>query len=140
MMAYKNFVGEYAKVWPTMTEVYEILSWAGVASMTWVGIYYDDPAVVSWAELRSDIWAVIDAQDVKKLVQNKDIKIIKIAGGDKIVIEFPLKSNFSSMIGPMRVYPVMAKYMVEKWYTSTSPMTELYDTIAKKIYYIADIK
>jgi hypothetical protein len=30
-----------------MTKVYEVLSGAGVVSLTGVGIYYDDPAVVS---------------------------------------------------------------------------------------------
>ncbi len=30
-----------------MTKVYDILSGAGITSATGVGIYYDDPAVVS---------------------------------------------------------------------------------------------
>ncbi|MEI7919859.1 MAG: hypothetical protein WCH65_06950 [bacterium] len=37
-----------------------------------------------------------------------------IASGTKMVVEFPLKSNISYMIGPMRVYPLMAKYMKDK--------------------------
>ncbi len=30
-----------------MTKVYEVLSGAGIVSATGVGIYYDDPAVIS---------------------------------------------------------------------------------------------
>jgi len=138
-IAYKNFVGEYSKVWPTITKVYEILSGAGVTSETGVGIYYDDPAVVSWADLRSDIGAVIADNDASKLTKNPDIKIMKISAGTKIVVEFPLKNSLSYMVGPMRAYPVIAKYMKEKGYTHEVPMIELYGMTAKKIYFIADI-
>ncbi len=139
-IAYVNFVGNYGKVWPSMTKVYEILSGAGIISYTGVGIYYDDPAVISWELLRSDIGAIIDPQDTNKLFDNKDIQIKTLTAGNKIVVEFPLKNTFSSMIGPMRVYPVMTKYMEENGYTNEIPMIELYDMQAKKIYYIAEVK
>ncbi|EKD25155.1 MAG: hypothetical protein ACD_80C00113G0023 [uncultured bacterium (gcode 4)] len=138
-IAYTQFVGEYGKVWPSMTKVYEILSGAGIVSSTGAGIYYDNPVTVSWANLRSDVGAVIDPQDAKKLTSNKDIKITTIRAGTKIVVEFPLRNIVSYMIGPMKVYPVITKYREEKWYTNTSPMIELYDNEAKKIYYIAEI-
>lgn len=44
------------------------------------------------------------------------------------------------MIGPMRVYPVITKYMEENGYTNEIPMVELYDMVAKKIYYIAEVR
>lgn len=138
-IAYTQFVGEYGKVWPSMTKVYEALSGAGILSYTGIGIYYDDPAVVSWSYLRSDVGAVIESQDSTKLVSYKDIQIKTIAAGNKIVVEFPLKNTISYMIGPMKVYPVITKYMQEKWYSHEVQMTELYDMAAKKIYYIADI-
>ncbi|HMS91096.1 MAG TPA: GyrI-like domain-containing protein [Candidatus Absconditabacterales bacterium] len=139
-IAYVNFVGNYGKVGPSMTKVYEILSGAGIISYTGVGIYYDDPAVISGELLRSDIGAIIDPQDTNKLFDNKDIQIKTLTAGNKIVVEFPLKNTFSSMIGPMRVYPVMTKYMEENGYTNEIPMIELYDMQAKKIYYIAEVK
>lgn len=138
-IAYVNFVGNYGQVWPSMTKVYDVLSGAGVVSLTGVGIYYDDPAIVSGNKLRSDVGAVIASQDLGKLVWNKEVKITTINQGNKIVVEFPLKNSFSYMIGPMKVYPVIAKYMKEKWYTTQTPMIELYDMTAKKIYYIAEI-
>ena len=138
-IAYTNFIGEYSKVWPSMTKVYEILSGAGIVSSTGIGIYYDDPAVVSWAELRSDVWAVIDAKDASKIANNTGVKVKIIPGGNKIVVEFPFKNMFSSMIGPMKVYPVMTKYIEQKWYSHEVVMIELYDMAAKKIYYMAEI-
>lgn len=138
-IAYVHFVGNYGKVWPSMTKVYEALSGAGITSMTGIGIYYDDPSMVSWAELESDVGAVIDAQDIQKLANNKEIKIQPGIAGNKIVVEFPLRNDLSYMIGPMKVYPVITKYIQDKWYSHKIPMVELYDMAAKKIYYIADI-
>lgn len=140
MIAYTNFVGEYTKVWPSMTKVSEVLSGAGVTSFTGIGIYYDDPATVSWTDLRSDVWAVINSQDVGKIINNNSWILVKsIPWGNKVIIEFPLRNIVSYMIGPMKVYPVIEKYMDEKWYKTTVPMIELYDMTAKKIYYIAEI-
>jgi len=138
-IAYTNFVGPYSKIWPSMDKVYQIISGAGITSYTGIGIYYDNPSVVSWANLKSDVGAVIDTKDISKLASNKDIKITKIASGTKIVVEFPLKNSLSYMVGPMRVYPVIAKYMKEKWYNTQTPMIELYAMTAKKIYYMSDI-
>jgi len=137
-IAYVHFVGEYGKVWPSMTKVYDILSGAWITSLTGVWIYYDDPAVVSWAKLRSDVGAVIAVQDVHTLIKNKDIQTKTFPAGNKMIVEFPMKNTLSIMIGVMKVYPVITKYMEAKGYKAV-PMTELYDSAAKKIYYIADI-
>jgi len=56
---------------------------------------------------------VISVQDISKL-NNQDIKTTTLPAGTKIVVEFPLKNSLSYIIGPMRAYPVMAKYMKEK--------------------------
>lgn len=138
-IAYVNFIGEYNKVWSSMDKVYMALSGVGIVSYTGVGIYYDDPAIVSWAKLRSDVGAVIDPQDARKLTNDPDIKTKTLPQGNKIVAEFPMKNTFSSMVGPIRVYPAIIKYMIEKWYSHEVVMVELYDMIAKKIYYIAEI-
>ena len=137
-IAYVHFVGEYGKIWPSMSKVYDVLSGAGITSLTGIGIYYDDPAVVSWANLKSDIGAVIAVQDIKTLIKNKDIQTKTLPVGKKMVVEFPMKNTLSIMIGVMKVYPVITKYMEAKGYQAV-PMIELYDSAAKKIYYIADI-
>ena len=138
-IAYMNFTGEYSKVWPAMTKIYTALSGAGVKSLTGIGIYYDNPAIISWANLRSDIWAIIDTKDMKKLSQDQEIKIKTINATKSIVIEFPLKNSVSYMAGVIKVYPVLKKYMQEKGYKMEVPITELYATATKKIYYIAEI-
>jgi len=73
------------------------------------------------------------------LIKNKEIKITTLPAGNKIVVEFPLKNTISYIIGPMKVYPLIAKYIKEKGYANQVSMIELYDMVAKKIYYIAEI-
>lgn len=138
-IAYVSFTGDYGKVGPSMAKVYEILSGAGIVSATGVGVYYDNPALISWVNLRSDVGAVITLKDKKTLAKNKEIKVATFSAGTKIVVEFPLKNSISYMIGPMKAYPVMEEYMEEKWYKTGVVMMELYDSVAKKIYYIADV-
>jgi hypothetical protein len=58
--------------------------------------------------------AVIDPQDTSKLTNDPDVQIKTLSPGKKIVVEFPMKNTFSMMIGPMRVYPAITKYMEEK--------------------------
>lgn len=140
VMAYVTFTGEYKNVGPTMNKLYANLSGAGIISRTGAGIYYTDPATTSGDSLRSDVGSIIDVQQAKKLdKRSKDYKIQIITGGNKVIVEFPYKNSFSYMVGPIRAYPVMNKYLQEKGYKAETPRIELYDMTAKKIYYMADI-
>jgi hypothetical protein len=77
-------------------------------------VYYDDPANTS-GTLRSDVGSVISQKDLSKLnKKSSDYKLKVVEGGDKVVIEFPYKNALSYMVGPMKVYPVMNKYLIEK--------------------------
>lgn len=139
IVAYTTFTGDYKNVWPTMNALYTALSGAGVTSHTGIGIYYDDPAAVS-GTLKSDIGSIIAQSDFPKLnKKSPDYSLKVVEGGDKVVIEFPYKNSLSYIIGPMKVYPVMNKYLEEKWYKTDLPRIELYDISAKKIYYMIDI-
>jgi len=67
IMAYTTFTGDYQNVGPVMNTLYDALSGAGVTSNTGIGIYYDDPAAISGAALRSDVGSVISQEDFAKL-------------------------------------------------------------------------
>lgn len=138
-VAYVNFVGPYSSVGPSMEKVYMILSGEGIVSYTGFGMYYDDPRVVSGNELRSDIGAVIQPQDSGKLQQHADLKIKTVVGGHKMVVNFPFKNALSSIIWSIKVYPAIGEYMLQKWYSSETPMMELYDVSQKTMQYIVDI-
>ncbi len=138
-IGYTEFVGDYSLVGPSMDKVYGTLSGAGILSATGIGIYYDDPAVVSGENLRSDVGAVVVGDEITRVPQSEGIKIKNIGGKLSMVAEFPIKSAVSYMAGVMKVYPVLQKYMTEKGYSNEVPVMELYDMVAKKIYYVIEI-
>ena len=96
-IAYKEFVGPYSNVGPSMDEVYGVLSGAGIVSYTGIGIYYDNPENVAPEKLRSDVGAIIDNADAIKLANNKDIKIKTMPAGAKVVTDFPIRNKASFM-------------------------------------------
>lgn len=138
-IAYIEFVGSYNDVGSSIDKVFALLSWAGIESFTGVGIYYDDPAVVAPENLKSDVGTVIDVQDAKKLAKNEELKTRNIPAKKSIVAEFPLKNSASYMAGMTKNYPAIKKYMQTKKYKMDVPIVELYDTLAKKIYYVVEI-
>jgi DNA gyrase inhibitor GyrI len=97
-----------------MDTVYQVLSGVGILSATGLGIYYDDPAVVSGENLRSDVGAIVIGQDITKVPQSDEIKIKNIGGKQSIVAEFPIKNSVSYMAGVIKIYPILKKYMQEK--------------------------
>ncbi|MEI7563573.1 MAG: GyrI-like domain-containing protein, partial [bacterium] len=115
-IAYTTFTGEYKNVGPTMTKLYDALSGAGVHSTTGVGIYYDDPAVISGQNMRSDIGSVISSAEFTKLgkMSSSGYKLKMMTAGDKVVVEFPYKNSLSYMVGPIKVYPIVNAYLVAK--------------------------
>lgn len=138
-IAYTEFVGDYSKVWPSMDKVYLALSGAGILSATGVGIYYDDPAAISGENLRSDVGAIVVGNEITKVPQSAELKIKNIGGKMSMVAEFPIKNSVSYMAGVIKVYPALKKYMIAKGYSSEVPVMELYDMVAKKIYYVIEI-
>jgi hypothetical protein len=43
------------------------------------------------------------------------------------------------MVGPMKAYPILSKYTIDKCYAVTKSI-EIYDIPAKKIFYIMQIE
>jgi hypothetical protein len=139
-MAYVEFVGEYSKIGPSMDKVYMALSGVGILSYTGIGIYYDDPEVIAAENLRSDIGAIIDTNDIPKLDNLNDIKVKTIPQKQSVLIAFPLKSSVSYMAGVIKVYPALKRYIQENGFNAQVPVIELYGMAAKQIYYIVEIQ
>lgn len=142
-IAVKRFVGGYYKVGPTMTEVDTWLRSIGVNSTRGVGLYYDDPAKQKENELRSDVGNILEKVDkkilekIKEKLEVKDIKKQKM-----VVVKYPIKSPFSYMLGPMKVYPAINKYWQEKKYPMNKEGSfgmEIYDIPGKTTYYLMPI-
>lgn len=143
MLATKRFVGSYYKVGPTMTEVDTWLRENGVESTKGVGLFYDTPTEVEEDKLRSDVGNVLENVDEEKLIEIKEkYEVKELAKQNAVVVEFPIKSPLSYMLSPMKVYPIISKYWLEKGYPAEGGAgysMEIYDMTGKKTIYVMPI-
>lgn len=132
-----EFTGPYSEVGKHMKAVDEKLKSAGITSKRGFGIYYDDPKTTPPKKCRSFIGTVLEEKELDKIsrLRSEGFKIDYIPLSEAVVTTFPAKSSLSYMIGPMKVYPAMSKYLEDKKYTVTRSL-EVYDMPAKKITYI----
>ena len=72
-------------------------------------------------------------------MQSNGFRIDSVPIEQSSVVEFPIKSTMSYMIGPMKAYPALSKRMKEKGFIPTLSL-EVYDLPNKKIHYIMQYK
>ncbi|MGZ3862120.1 MAG: hypothetical protein ACXVPN_11390 [Bacteroidia bacterium] len=133
VIAGMEVVGPYSKTGQYVTEVNRKLKEADIISVKGFGIYYDDPKMVASEECRSMVGGVVNKADADRIVvlNLKGLKIDSIPLRNAVVAEFPLKNILSYMIAPVKVYPVLSKYVREKNYKPVLSF-EIYDRNAKR--------
>lgn len=124
-----------------MTETEKKLKKLDITNNKGFGIYYDDPKKTTDEKCRSFVGGVIEIKDVNKItaLKAKGFKIDSARTAPSVVAEFPIKSDLSYMIGPMKAYPAISKYMKEKGYEATLTL-EIYDVPQKRILFISQHK
>lgn len=135
-MVYEEVVWPYSKVGNTMNIIHADLKVLGVEQTAGIGLYFDDPATTPADQLRSEVGSVVTSIDPDKL---GDYKTKTLQRGQYVVVEFPYKNMLSYFIGPKKAYPILSKYILEKWYKADQPMVEVYDIAAGVIYYMAPV-
>lgn len=132
-----ELTGSYTESGKTMVTVEKKLKKLGVICENGFGIYYDDPKYVPENKCRSFVGNILEEKDFDKIteLQLTGLKIDTINTAVAIVIEFPVRNSLSYMIGSMKVYPAISKYMTNKGLRTTLSM-EIYDNSAKKVIYI----
>jgi hypothetical protein len=141
VVAGADFVGPYAKTGPEFEKVSKIIKDMGLESTKGLGIYYDDPKAVEAGKCRSFIASVIEEKDMDKmdLLKEKGLTIKTIEKCNSLVIELPVRSSWSYMVGPIKAYPALEKYVGDTKYKE-GIVYELYDMPAKKVFYIMQYK
>ena len=134
---YEEFIGPYKDTGPVFDKIYKALEKHGIKTTLGIGIYFDDPKNVPQDKLRSQCGVIINEKDLSKVEeQGKSYKIGHIERGKSIVVEFPIKNSLSYMIGPMKGYPALTKYIEGKNYTIKNYAFEIYDIPSKKILFV----
>ena len=137
----KEFVGQYAKAGKFMKDVDNELTELGITSTKGFGIYYDNPRTVAPEKCRSFVGNILEEKDYGRIdeLQSKGFKVDTIPTTTSVIAYFPIKSDMSYMIGPIKVYPELSKYISDNGYKVTSSI-EIYDVPNKKILYIMQYK
>jgi len=136
-----EYAGPYSKTGNYMRDVGEKLSSAGIHGKEGFGIYYDNPDLVPEDKCRSFVGVLLDDRDVIKTEQLKaeGFRIDSVPLKAAVVSSFPIRSSLSYMIGPMKAYPKLSRYMKEKNYAADLSM-ELYNKAEGKITFIQFVK
>lgn len=138
-IVYQRYVGPYQNTGSVFMNVAKIMKDEGLAvseKTDSLGIYYDDPKTVAKDQLRTDAGILITDQDQAKVpaLLKKGLKALTLPKTNCVVVEFPIKSLASYMIGPIKAYPVITAYAQAKGY-KPEMMYEYYDMAGKKIIF-----
>ncbi|MCU0641345.1 MAG: hypothetical protein MUC35_04575 [Candidatus Margulisbacteria bacterium] len=135
-LVYEEYVGPYSDTGRVIQRVYDGCTQEGVMTTKGFGIYLTSPKETAWDKSRSEIGCVLEPQDLGKARMLARKFRLKVWPKTKcLVTEFPIKNNFSYMIGPMKAYPELNKAM-ETRKLKLGTCMELYDLPAKKTLFI----
>ena len=135
-LVYENVTGAYNQASKISNKIYyDLLNNYNIETTKGFGIYYDNPRNVEQSKLRSEVGCIIENIDNNIIEKIKEKYQAKTLPNDNyLATEFPFKGFFSIMIGMIKVYPVIEKYIKENNYKD-GPIMEIYDVPNKKIIY-----
>ncbi|HCW32762.1 MAG: hypothetical protein UT55_C0072G0004 [Candidatus Peregrinibacteria bacterium GW2011_GWE2_39_6] len=127
-VVYKEFMGPYSGVGPTMQDVATMLMGKGIESTQGIGLYYGDPKTTPAEDLRSEVGFVLTEDQVLQLgMMDPEYGLMTVEKMNVMMAEFPLKNKLSYFVGPMKAYPAINTYRMEHNYGEMGYAMELYD-------------
>ena len=137
---YDEMKGDYSQSPVIMDKIYHALVNEKIKSTVGCGIYYDNPQKDEKNQLRSEQGCIIAINDSAKIADLQTrFKVKIIPETDYLVAEFPFKGKTSIILGIMKVYPAINKYMNANGLSEKGAVIELYDTPNQKIIYRKEI-
>jgi hypothetical protein len=135
-LVYQKVSGSYSQSSKVSHTVYcALLHDYKIETTKGFGIYYDNPKHVEQNKLRSEIGCIVESVDdatIKKLQEKFLVKILP--NETYLVSELPFRGALSVILGMIKVYPAIAKYIRENNYAD-APIMEIYDVPNRKIIY-----
>ena len=136
---YMSYKGDYAKVGPVFETVRgKLAKDFNITNVKGMGIYYSDPKTTKKEDLKSDVGCLLERADALRADEiMKKMKVRIMFPKKYCTAEFPMKGQASIILGIIKVYPEITKYMQAKGYRMT-PAMEIYEK--DRIVYAFEIK
>ncbi len=135
-LVYEKMTGDYAQSGIVSDRVYQkLIDDHGIETTKGFGIFYDNPKTEEKSRLRSDVGCILESDFDKLEALKSDFEVSEYPIGEYLVAEFPYMGIPSIVLGLMKVYPSLEKYVAEKGYESDTPVMEIWDVDNKKITY-----
>jgi hypothetical protein len=137
VLIYESHIGDYKNVGKVIDKMYyALLNDEKVECFRGFGIYYDNPQKVEKSKLRADVGNILENPASEILTQLTPKYKIKTLDKQKyLVAEFPYKNQMSIIIGIMKVYPALNRYISDHNLSEEGYVMEIYDVPGKKIIY-----
>ncbi len=135
-LVYEKFMGSYDKTAAVAQKLEYLLEKENVKTFKGFGIYYDNPRFVKKDSLHSDVGCIMENADTSRIYWLKgkfNIKTCPVK--NYITAEFPFKGKISIMVGVLKVYPALMKFVKDNNYDEKGPIMEIYDMPNHKILY-----
>jgi DNA gyrase inhibitor GyrI len=102
--------GRYEKIGGAFERIRQLSDSSGVP-LKMIGIYYDNPEKVQDDSLRSVAGLIVSTEDSARLAAKGGLVAITIPSGPAAVVDFNTEGKVSMIIGAMKAYPALTKYM-----------------------------
>ena len=153
LLIFKSKTGDYKNSGKVMDEIYEslikdfdITSYKGFADTGDLCLYYqmrcgNGPVFNSnggccFDMLRYDAGCIIGKQDSSTIIKLKErFEVAECPKKRYLIAEFPYKGKISVIMGVIKVYPAITKYLSNQGLPLNGSVMEIYDIPCKKIIY-----
>ncbi|MDU1904226.1 MAG: GyrI-like domain-containing protein [Dysgonomonas sp.] len=142
IFVYESVTGDYSQTSLYTDKIYHSLLEDSIHTTRGAGIFYDNPKHVEISKLRSEVGCLLDNEpdSLQMITISEKHKIKTIPEGNYITAQIPFKGPLSVVIGILKAYPAINKYMEENNLPlDKSPVIEIYDMSNKKIVYLKQI-
>ncbi len=137
VLVYESHIGDYKNVGKVIDKMYyTLLNEEKVECFRGFGIYYDNPQKVEKEKLRADVGNILEnptPEILDQLAPSYNIRTLEKQ--QYLVAEFPYKNQLSIIMGIMKVYPALNRYIKVNNLSEEGFVMEIYDVPGKKIIY-----
>ena len=109
----RDFYGDYSKAPLVRDSVKQRLINNGITPHKSITIYYDNPEKQPTDSLYCITGYVLNIKDTNRIkeLRNKDFRLEQIGPTPGVVVNFPNRTRFSSLIGIWKGYPALKNYI-----------------------------